>query len=147
MGKDFSDDQIKSMKDAFSLFDSDKDGRIAPSDLGVLMRALGGNPTQTQLAQIIKSEGLTAPFDVNRFLELMRAHLNTDPFDAPLRDAFKVIDKESTGRISVKDLRHILTSIGEKLEGSEFDEWIKEVEVGPDGTFKYEDLVQKITAK
>ncbi|KAJ3691150.1 hypothetical protein LUZ61_020314 [Rhynchospora tenuis] len=147
MGKDFSDEQIKSMKDAFSLFDSDKDGRIAPSDLGVLMRALGGNPTQAQLAQIIKSEGLTAPFDVNRFLELMKNHLNTDPFDEPLRTAFKVIDKESTGRISVKDLRHILTSIGEKLEGSEFDEWIKEVDVGPDGTFKYEDLIQKITAK
>lgn len=147
MGKDFSDDQIKAMKDAFSLFDSDRDGRIAASELGVLMRALGGNPTQAQLAQIIKSEGLTAPFDVNRFLELMRAHLITDPFDGPLRDAFKVIDKESTGRISVKDLRHILISIGEKLEGSEFDEWIKEVEVAPDGTFKYEDLIQKITAK
>ena len=55
--------------------------------------------------------------------------------------------QELAGRISVKDLRHILTSIGEKLEGSEFDEWIKEVEVGPDGTFKYEDLIQKITAK
>ncbi|KAJ1692778.1 hypothetical protein LUZ63_009476 [Rhynchospora breviuscula] len=147
MGKDFSDDQIKSMKDAFSLFDSDKDGHIAPSDLGVLMRALGSNPTQAQLAQIIKAEGLAAPFDVNRFLELMKTHLNTDPFDEPLRNAFKVIDKESTGRISVKDLRHILTSIGEKLEGSEFDEWIKEVDVGPDGTFKYEDLIQKITAK
>jgi calcium-binding protein CML len=72
MGKDFSDDQIKAMKDAFSLFDSDKAGRIAPSDLGVLMRALGGNLTQAQLAQIIKSEGLTVPFDVNCFLELMR---------------------------------------------------------------------------
>lgn len=143
----FSDDQIKSMKDAFSLFDSDRDGSIAPSELGVLMRALGGNPTQAQLAQITKSEGLTAPFDFNRFLELMRAHLNTDPFDGPLRDAFKVIDKESTGRVSAKDLRHILISIGEKLEGAEFDEWIKEVEVGPDGTFKYEDLIQKITAK
>lgn len=147
MGKNFSDDQIKAMKDAFSLFDSDRDGRIAPSDLGVLMRALGGNPTQLQLTQIIKSESLTAPFDINRFLELMGSHLNADPFDGPLRDAFKVIDKESTGRISVKNLRHILTSIGEKLEGSEFDEWIKEVEVGPDGSFKYEDLIQKITAK
>lgn len=34
------------MREAFSLFDTDGDGRIAPSDLGVLMRSLGGNPTQ-----------------------------------------------------------------------------------------------------
>jgi Ca2+-binding EF-hand superfamily protein len=47
MGKaELSDEQVASMREAFSLFDTDGDGRIAPSDLGVLMRSLGGNPTQ-----------------------------------------------------------------------------------------------------
>lgn len=47
MGKaELSEEQVASMREAFSLFDTDGDGRIAPSDLGVLMRSLGGNPTQ-----------------------------------------------------------------------------------------------------
>ncbi|KAJ3672524.1 hypothetical protein LUZ60_007245 [Juncus effusus] len=148
MGKDnLTDAQIASMKEAFYLFDSDKDGKIAPSELGILMRSLGGNPTQAELSKIKATEKLTAPFDFPRFLDLMRNHLKTDPFDGPLRDAFKVFDKQESGKVSVKDLKHVLTCLGEKLEPAEFDEWIKEVEVGPDGCFKYEDLIQRIVAK
>ncbi|KAK6935248.1 EF-hand domain [Dillenia turbinata] len=127
MGKDLSQDQIATMKEAFTLFDTDKDGRIAPSELGILMRSLGGNPTQSKLKEIVSSENLNNPFDFDRFLDFMSKHLRPEPFDRQLRDAFKVIDKGSTGFVSVSDLRHLLTSIGEKLEPSEFDEWIREL--------------------
>ncbi|KAJ0248084.1 calcium-binding protein CML13 [Hirschfeldia incana] len=148
MGKDgLSDDQVSSMKEAFTLFDTDGDGKIAPSELGILMRSLGGNPTQAQLKSITASESLSSPFDFDRFLDLMAKHLKTEPFDRQLRDAFKVLDKEGSGFVAVVDLRHILTSIGEKLEGSEFDEWIKEVDVGSDGKIKYEDFIARMVAK
>ncbi|KAK1262544.1 putative calcium-binding protein CML7 [Acorus gramineus] len=148
MGKELSDDQVASMREAFSLFDTDGDGRIAASELGILMRSLGGNPTQAQLKQIVAEEGLTSPFDFPRFLDLMRKHMKlTEPFDRQLRDAFRVLDKDSTGSVSVSDLRHVLTSIGEKLEPSEFDEWIREVDVGPDGTIKYEEFIVRMVAK
>ncbi|CAH1438916.1 unnamed protein product [Lactuca virosa] len=87
MGKDLSDDQVSSMKEAFTLFDTDGDGKIAPSELGILMRSLGGNPTQAQLKSIIAEEKLTSPFDFKRFLELMSKHLKPEPFDRQLRDA------------------------------------------------------------
>ena len=147
MGKDLSDDQVASMKEAFTLFDTDGDGRIAPSELGILMRSLGGNPTQAKLKEIVAQENLTTPFDFPRFLDLMSKHMKPEPFDRQLRDAFKVLDKESTGFVSVADLRHILTSIGEKLEPAEFDEWIREVDVGSDGKIRYEDFISRMVAK
>ncbi|KAH9607464.1 hypothetical protein KSS87_019361 [Heliosperma pusillum] len=147
MGKELNPDQVNSMKEAFTLFDTDNDGKIAPSELGILMRSLGGNPTQAQLKQIITQESLTNPFDFTRFMDLMSKHLKPEPFDRPLRDAFKVLDKEGTGFVSVSDLRHILTNIGEKLEPEEFDEWIREVDVGSDGRIKYEDFIARIVAK
>lgn len=142
-----SDDQVSSMKEAFTLFDTDADGKIAPSELGILMRSLGGNPTQAQLKNIIAEESLNAPFDFNRFLDLMAKHLKPEPFDRQLRDAFKVLDKDGTGFVVVSDLRHILTSIGEKLEPAEFDEWIREVDVGSDGKIRYEDFIARMVAK
>ncbi|XWS49808.1 hypothetical protein CRYUN_Cryun12cG0034600 [Craigia yunnanensis] len=147
MGKDLSDNQVSSMKEAFTLFDTDGDGKIAPLELGILMRSLGGNPTQAQLKAIVAEEKLTAPFDFPRFLDLMAKHMKPEPFDRQLRDAFKVLDKESTGFVSVSDLRHILTSIGEKLEPSEFDEWIREVDVGSDGKIRYEEFISRMVAK
>lgn len=142
-----SNDQISSMKEAFTLFDTDSDGKIAPSELGILMRSLGGNPTQAQLKEIIAKEKLTASFDFERFLDLMTKYLKPEPFDRQLRDAFKVLDKEGTGFVLVSELKHILTSIGEKLEPAEFDEWIREVDVGSDGKIKYEDFIARMVAK
>ncbi|KAG6382908.1 hypothetical protein SASPL_157369 [Salvia splendens] len=94
-----------------------------------------------------RREKLSAPFDFPRFLGLMSKHLKPEPFDRQLRDAFKVIDKDGTGCVVVSDLRHILTSIGEKLEPAEFDEWIREVDIGSDGKIRYEDFIARMVAK
>ncbi|KAI3971374.1 hypothetical protein MKX01_008218 [Papaver californicum] len=134
MGKDLSEDQVASMKEAFTLFDTDGDGKIAASELGILMRSLGGNPTQAQLKHIV-------------FLDLMSKHMKPELFDHQLRDAFKVLDKDSTSFVAVSDLRHVLTSIGEKLEAAEFDEWIREVDVGSDGRIRYDDFILRMVAK
>ncbi|MBA0768219.1 hypothetical protein Gotri_017039 [Gossypium trilobum] len=142
-----TEDQKNAMKEAFTLFDTDSDGKIAPTELGVLMRSLGGNPTQAQLKEIVAQEKLTAPFDFSRFLGLMEKHLKTESFEQQLRDAFKVLDKEATGFILVSDLKHILTSVGEKLELTEFDDWIKGVDVGSDGKLKYDDFIARMVAK
>ncbi|KAJ6831264.1 putative calcium-binding protein CML7 [Iris pallida] len=147
MGKELTDEQVASMREAFSLFGTDGDGRIAPSELGILMRSLGGNPTQAQLKEIVSAESLVALFDFPRFLQLMRKHMRPEPFDRQLRDAFKVLDKDSTGLVAVADLRHVQTSIGEKLEPQEFDEWIRDVDVSPDGTIRYEDFTMRMVAK
>ncbi|KAL5067619.1 hypothetical protein RYX36_018506 [Vicia faba] len=58
MGKDLSDDQISSMKEAFTLFDTYDDDKITPPELGILMRSLGGNPTQAQLKSIVARKRL-----------------------------------------------------------------------------------------
>ncbi|XP_075484691.1 putative calcium-binding protein CML13 [Primulina tabacum] len=147
MGKDLNDVRESSMKEAFTLFDTDGDGKIAPSELGILMRSLGGNPTQAQLKAIISGEKLNSPFEFPRFLDLMSKHLKPEPFDRQLRDTFKVLDKDGTGYVVISDLRHILTNIGEKLEPAEFDEWIREVDVGSDGKLRYEEFIARMIAK
>ncbi|XP_021753845.1 probable calcium-binding protein CML13 [Chenopodium quinoa] len=147
MGKEY-EDQIASMREAFSLFDTDGDGKIAPSDLGIVMRSLGSNPTQSQLRHILEREKLTSPFDFHRFLELMVKYMKPDdPFESELRDAFRVLDKDCSGFVSVSDLRHILTNIGEKLDPAEFDDWIQEVDVGEDGRFQYEEFISQLLVK
>ncbi|XP_078440594.1 putative calcium-binding protein CML7 [Wolffia australiana] len=147
MGKEAEDDQIASMKEAFSLFDADGDGRIAASELGILMRSLGGNPTMAQIKEIVAEEKLSEPFDFPRFLQLMRKHLKPESFERQLLDAFRVLDKDGSGYVAVADLRHVLTSIGEKLEPAEFDDWIREVDVGSDGNIRYEEFIRRIIAK
>ena len=41
--------QMQSLKEAFSFFDKDQDGRITTRELGAIMRSLGQNPTEADL--------------------------------------------------------------------------------------------------
>ena len=44
---------IAEYKEAFALFDTDGDGSITTKELGIVMRSLGQNPTESELQEII----------------------------------------------------------------------------------------------
>mmetsp|Transcript_10099 Transcript_10099/g.22505 ORF Transcript_10099/g.22505 Transcript_10099/m.22505 type:complete len:185 (+) Transcript_10099:133-687(+) len=53
MAETLSEEQIAEYKEAFSLFDKSGDGTITTKDLGTVIRALGKNPTEAELQDII----------------------------------------------------------------------------------------------
>lgn len=52
-------------------------------------------------------------------------------------EAFQVFDKENNGHISVAELRHIMTNMGEKLTDEEVDEMIEFAEPDNNGEINY----------
>ena len=58
--------------------------------------------------------------------------------------AFQVFDKESTGKVSVGDLRYMLTGLGEKLTDAEVDELLKGVEVDSNGEIDYKKFIEDV---
>ena len=56
---DFTADQIAEFREVFNWFDKDKDGYLNGEQVGDAMRALGENPTNAELAEIIDSIQLT----------------------------------------------------------------------------------------
>ena len=53
MADQLTEEQIAEFKEAFSLFDKDGDGTITTKELGTVMRSLGQNPTEAELADIL----------------------------------------------------------------------------------------------
>ena len=53
MADQLTEEQIAEFKEAFSLFDKDGDGTITTKELGTVMRSLGQNPTEAELADMI----------------------------------------------------------------------------------------------
>lgn len=52
----------------------------------------------------------------------------------------QVFDRDNNGFISAAELRHVMTSIGEKLTDDEVDEMIREADQDGDGRIDCEDL-------
>lgn len=52
-----------------------------------------------------------------------------------------MFDSAGTGMISVGELRHILTQMGEKLSDEEVDEILKEANIDSEGLINYDEFV------
>eukprot|EP01132_Coremiostelium_polycephalum_P005538 gene5538-6897_t len=131
-------------KNAFNLFDKDKDGKITTQELGVVMRSVGSNPTQAELKDMIKEiddgSGLVT---YQQFLNLMQRKMQYSDSEADIKQAFKVFDKKGNGYANIADLKHTLTSIGEKLTKEEFDNMMKEAKT-VDGQIHVDEFVRVI---
>ena len=58
--------------------------------------------------------------------------------DDEIREYFRVFDKDGNGFISAAELRHVMTTLGEKLTDEEVDEMIREADINGDGQVNYE---------
>ena len=126
-------------------FDDDMDRQVDAWDLGSLIRALGGNPTQAELDKIVTTEKLYGPMDFDRFVSLVSKYfLDGADQDKEIERAFEVLDPDADGYVAVSDLKLLLTTSGEKLDPAEFDQWIQDVAIGPGGKVRYEDVTKTL---
>ena len=133
----------------FSLFDKDGDGTITTKELGTVMRSLGQNPTEAELADMINevdADG-NGTIDFPEFLTMMARKMKDTDSEEEILEAFKVFDKDGNGFISAAELRHIMTNLGEKLTDEEVDEMIREADIDGDGQINYEEFVKMMMSK
>ena len=101
--------QIDRFKNAFNLFDKDGDGTVRSREVGTVMRALGLNPTESEVNDLVNEvdEG-NGLIDFPEFLVIM-ARKGDDENDAEeLRESFENFDKDGTGKISMESFRETL---------------------------------------
>ena len=90
-------------------------------ELGTVMRSLGQNPTEAELADMVNevdADG-NGTIDFPEFLTMMARKMKDTDSEEEILEAFKVFDKDGNGFISAAELRHIMTNLGEKLTDEE----------------------------
>ncbi|KAH8161696.1 hypothetical protein CIB48_g6546 [Xylaria polymorpha] len=167
MADTLTEEQVSEFKEAFSLFDKDGDGVIYPlyarmalmearvigqittKELGTVMRSLGQNPSESELQDMINEVDAdnNGTIDFPEFLTMMARKMKDTDSEEEIREAFKVFDRDNNGFISAAELRHVMTSIGEKLTDEEVDEMIREADQDGDGRIDYNEFVQLMMQK
>lgn len=149
MTEQLPEEKIAECKEVFELFDKDRDGAISTKELGDVMSALGTNPTQAELQEMINevdTDG-SGKIEFKEFLDLFTQKMKDPDSEEDLIEAFKIFDKDGNGVISANELRHVMTTLGEKLSQEEADEMIKEADIDGDGHINYQEFVKILMSK
>jgi len=72
---------------------------------------------------------------------------NHRELEQEIREAWKVLDRDRDGIIAAADLRHVLTTVGEKLTDEEMGELLKEANVDKDGNINFEHFLKVMLTK
>ncbi|OAF71029.1 hypothetical protein A3Q56_01203 [Intoshia linei] len=143
---DNDEERIAILTEAFNLFDKDKKGYIHCEQLGKLLRCVGQNLNDIEFAYYKENFCLTDTdnLQLTAFLEIMTLRRKTSTNDESLTEAFRIFDVKRTGYIANKDLRDVLTTMGEILSEEEISELIQEADTDSDGFIDYEDFISKL---
>ncbi|XP_062302688.1 LOW QUALITY PROTEIN: myosin light chain 3, skeletal muscle isoform-like [Osmerus eperlanus] len=145
---DFSADQIEDFKEAFGLFDRVGDSQVAYNQVADIMRALGQNPTNKDVAKILGNPSAD---------DLANKRLAFDAFLPMLQqvdvipkgtlddyvEGLRVFDKEGNGTVMGAELRIVLGTLGEKMTEPEIDALMSGQE-DENGSVHYEAFVKHI---
>ncbi|EDQ84592.1 uncharacterized protein MONBRDRAFT_39222 [Monosiga brevicollis MX1] len=145
----FSQDQVAKFRESFSLFDKKGDGNVRVSDLGTVLRALGQNPSEEDIRKIqseIDPDNGDKRISFEEFLPLLERVKDKRPpgTEADYIEGLRVFDKDGNGTISAAELRHVLCSLGEKLNDDEVDALLANVTIDSNGGVNYTDFVRTV---
>lgn len=140
---ELSDEQKQEIKEAFELFDTDKTGTIDYHELKVAMRALGFDVKKQEVLGLMREydrDG-TGQIEYPDFLEIMTTKIaSRDPVEEILK-AFKLFDEDSTGTISLRNLRRVARELGENLSDDELQAMIDEFDKDGDGQINEQEFL------
>ncbi|KAL1484242.1 hypothetical protein MTO96_032688 [Rhipicephalus appendiculatus] len=146
-GSQLSQEVIKELREAFELFDKDANGKISTKELGNVMRTLGQNPTEAELKDMIAEVDTDGDgtVDFREFLAMMTKKSRSADTVDEIREAFRVFDRDGNGYINATELRHVMTTLGEKLTDEEVDDMMRVADKDGDGRINYEEFVALMT--
>ena len=142
-------DDIEDFRDAFSLFDKQGDGKVECCEIGNIMRALGLNPTESMVKKIIGEIDTSGQkrISLEEFVPLFHTQSKKKPpSDGNMEsfsEGFRIFDRENNGSVSVAEIRHLLCSLGESLNGDDVDQLVAGME-DADGNINYEEFVRGV---
>uniref|UniRef100_A0A3B1IGQ5 Zgc:163073 n=1 Tax=Astyanax mexicanus TaxID=7994 RepID=A0A3B1IGQ5_ASTMX len=136
-------------KEAFLLFTRTASGQISYGQCGDVMRALGQNPTNAEVLNVLgkpKPEEMESKMiDFGTFMNMFQ-QISKTPDKGSYEDfveGLRVFDKEGDGTVMGAELRHVLATLGERLTVGEVEQVMAGQE-DTNGCINYEDFVKHI---
>ncbi|CAH1961281.1 unnamed protein product [Acanthoscelides obtectus] len=151
--KEFTEKELEELKTAFQLLDRNRDGRVTPGELKIMLNNLGIEIKEEKVEEIIRamSHSGSELIDENDFLTFIKQMQLVVPEveDDVTRDlgaAFQVFDLDGDGYITREELRTAMEMIGESVTESQLTNLIRTADLDNDNRISYEEFVKLLSS-
>ena len=157
-GEVLTDVMIAEIREIFSLFDKDADGFVQTSDLGTIVRGLNLNPSETEVAEMIRDvdpEG-RGSFNQNALCSLIARRPKEEQTLEDIVEALRLVAEDGVGdklqtKMNVGTFKDQITKLGkekgEQLLISQVDEIITDCKLDHEGEILIEDFAKFLLSK
>eukprot|EP00455_Lapot_gusevi_P041215 TRINITY_DN4754_c0_g1_i1.p1 TRINITY_DN4754_c0_g1~~TRINITY_DN4754_c0_g1_i1.p1 ORF type:complete len:152 (-),score=70.63 TRINITY_DN4754_c0_g1_i1:97-552(-) len=142
--KPLSEAQLLEIKEAFAVFDRNNDGHICVVELTDAMRALGQNPTDEEVKDMVRgvdADG-SGTISFEEFTVMMRGKMGEETSQDEFRQAFATFDKDGNGYITSSELQQVMESIGDPISEEQANQMIREADADGDNRINYEEFLR-----
>ncbi|KAH8029447.1 hypothetical protein HPB51_000500 [Rhipicephalus microplus] len=145
---ELNDAQVSELRDVFFKFDAERTGTVAFEHVDEILRTVGRIVTDPEFKKRVKS---TVPADLEKkvqfpeFMDMVQKCTRAFSPQKDLHDAFRVFDRDGHGFITTAELRHVVTTLGERMTEEEADELIREADANNEGHVDYEEFIKTIS--
>mmetsp|Transcript_48480 Transcript_48480/g.77088 ORF Transcript_48480/g.77088 Transcript_48480/m.77088 type:complete len:198 (+) Transcript_48480:39-632(+) len=129
------DEQKEEIREAFSLFDTERSGAIDARELKAALRALGFEVKKEDVRKMLADIGKdpSQPINFDEFCEMMKGRMPDKNSRTEIDKVFALFDEDDKGKISFRNLKRIAQELGESLTDEELQEMIEEADRDGDG--------------
>ncbi|CAE7844359.1 Calmodulin [Symbiodinium microadriaticum] len=142
-------DQVLEFKQVFDEYMEDLDGALTRKNIGNLVRAVGLNPSKSDLHAIIKQADAdgSGDLDFEEFMIIVAQVIAMTPTPSPeeyerdMRELFEAIDLDGSGFISSRELIVALSTKGpEPMEPDEVKKVLGRIDKDGDGKMNFREF-------
>jgi Ca2+-binding EF-hand superfamily protein len=151
--KDLKNKEYKDYRQAFEMFDKNKDGNIDISELENILKSVGHTPSRQDVLDVFRDvdKNQDGKIEFREFLYLMKQQTVVDELTGNstlklnVKAAFDMFDSDHDGKLTFSDIKNLMNTIGEKMTDQEIKLLIKAADLDKDGFINFQEFVQAMT--
>lgn len=126
--------EIANIQRAFKVL-TKGDDKIDASELGGVLKRMGHNFSQAQVAEMIKEADTdgSGSIEFKEFVAMIAPHLKASRSNGELRECFKAIDTDNSGYVTADELLIMLWGLGQRMDETQLQAAIKHADKSGDG--------------
>ncbi|KAI3865828.1 hypothetical protein MKW92_009002 [Papaver armeniacum] len=136
---------VEEMRRVFQRFDTNKDGKISQGEYKNVLRALGKQNIESEVAmafEVADTDG-DGFIDFKEFMDVNKKGGGIKAMD--IQNAFKAFDLDGNGKISAEELLQVLKKLGERCSLETCRNMVRGVDTDGDGLIDMDEFTKMMT--